>query len=114
MKPKESCQTAESGLLRAQRLLLNPRPDTLEQCVEALSQVIEVLEELARGTSRDWDSNVYMSFQRLRASTRDLHLQIAHGSNLISGWRQLRFGAGYTRSGLPEFNNPTAERLFEA
>jgi hypothetical protein len=114
MSPSESCQAAESGLQTVQKLLLEPRPDTFEQCLQALSQVIEILENLAAGSSRDWDPAVHLAFHRIRKTAGNLNLQIGHGSNLVRGWMQLRFGAGYTRRGLPEFPEREAERLFEA
>lgn len=114
MTPRESCLAAESGLLRVQRLLLDPRPETLEQCLQILSQVIELLENLAAGTSTDWDPAVHVAFDRIRKSARGLQLQIEHGSNLVRGWMQLRFGEGYTRRGMPEFTDRESARVLEA
>lgn len=114
MTPQESCQTAESGLLKAQELLLDPRPEAFEQCLHLLSQAIEILEALAAGSSRDWDPPVHLAFRRILISARTLRHQIDHGSNLLRGWMQLRFGNGYTRGGLPEFSETREQRLFEA
>jgi hypothetical protein len=114
MNPQESCQAAELRLQTAQQLLLDPRPGTLDQSLEVLSQVIEILERLAAGSPRDWDPAVHVAFDRIKAGAANLRLQVDHGSNLIRGLMQLRFGEGYTRGGLPEFAQAGAERLFEA
>jgi hypothetical protein len=106
-----SCEQAESKMRQARELL---GPATINQCLVALAQVIEVLEEVAAGNPRDWDPEIQVSFHRIRAAARDLHLQVGHGSDLIRGWMQLRFGAGYTRRGLPEFAERESEQLFEA
>jgi hypothetical protein len=111
MTPQESCQSAEAGLREAQQLL---GPGTMDQCLVALAQVIEILEEVAAGNARDWDPAMHLAFQRIRGAARDLHVQVAHGSNLVRGWMQLRFGAGYTRRGKPEYSERESERLFEA
>jgi hypothetical protein len=95
----------------AQQLL---SPSTINQCLVALAQVIEVLEEVAAGNPSDWDPEMQIAFHRIRAAARDLHLQVGHGSDLIRGWMQMRFGAGYTRRGQPEFPEHESERLFEA
>ena len=114
MSPQESCQAAEADLHTAQQLLLEPHADALEQCLETLSRVIEVLENLAAGNARDWDPAVHMAFHRIREGARNLRAQVSHGSNLVRGLMQIRFGAGYTRQGLPEFAEREAGQLFEA
>jgi hypothetical protein len=111
MTPQESCQSAEAGLREAQQLL---GPGTIDQCLVALAQVIEILEEVAAGNVRDWDPAIHLAFHRIRGTARDLQTQVAHGSNLVRGWMQLRFGAGYTRRGMPEYSEREAERFFEA
>ncbi len=111
MSPQQSCQRAESNLREAQQFL---GPSTIQQCLVALAQVIEILEEVAAGNPRDWDPEIQLAFHRIRDAARDLHTQVGHGSDLIRGWRQLRLGAGYTRGGLPEFAERESERLFEA
>jgi hypothetical protein len=111
MNPQQSCQSAESNLRQAQQLL---RAGTMDQCLVALAQVIEILEEIAAGNARDWDPAVHLAFHRIRDAARDLHTQVDLGSNMIRGWMQLRFGAGYTRRGLPEFTEREPERLLEA
>lgn len=114
MTPREHCQSAEAGLDRVRQLLLEPCPGAFEQCLPVLSQVIETLESLAAGTRHDWDPAVHQAFHRIRASARTLQPQIEHGSNLVRGLMQLRFGAGYTPGGLPVFTEREAESLFEA
>ena len=111
MSARESCVTAEDRLREAERLL---RPATLGQCLQALGQVIELLEEIAAGNPGDWDPSVHVAFSRIRSSAQDLRLQIEHGSQLVRGWMQLRFGAGYTPKGLPEFADCESRSHFEA
>ena|ERR1700722_9447188 len=114
MSPQESCQQAEAGLQTAGQLLLSPSPDALESCLPVLRQVIEILETLAARPARDWEPALRVDFHRIQANARHLQLQIQHGANLVHGWMQRRLSAGYTRAGLPEFDGPAAERLFEA
>jgi hypothetical protein len=112
--PEESCQAAETSLAAAQRLLSDPRPERLEQGLEALCRAIEIMENLAAGTSRDWDPAVHLAIHRVHASSRHLHRQVEHGTNLVRGWMQRKFGAGYNRGGLPEFTGRESARSFEA
>jgi hypothetical protein len=102
MNPQESCQAAEAKIQEAQRLMLDPRPEAIERCLNELSQVIALMEKLTTGGSRDWTPEVHASFHRIKSAVDRLRLQIEHASNLCLGWLQVRFGAGYTRQGLPE------------
>ena len=85
-----------------------------EQCLVALAQVIEILEEVAAGNPRDWDPEIQLAFHRIRDAARDPHAQSRHGSNLVRGWMQLKFGSGYARNGSPEFAPPVAGQSLEA
>ncbi len=111
MAIRDSCAAAEDRLRQAQTLL---RPNTLDQCVHALGQVVEILEEIAAGSARDWDPEMHLAFHRIRASAQSLQVQVEHGSRLIRGWMQLRFGAGYTRRGHVQLDEFEAARNFEA
>lgn len=107
----QSCRSAEARLEEAAQLL---RPSSIEPCLCALAQVIEILEEVAAGNARDWDPAVHEAFQRIRETARHLHRQVEHGRNLVRGWMQVRFAAGYTRRGQPEFDERESARFFEA
>jgi hypothetical protein len=111
MTPMESCRSAEARLEEARELM---RPATIDQCLGALAQVIEIMEEIAAGNKRDWDPAVYLAFKRIRDAAGNLHRQIEHGSTLVRGWMQVRFAAGYTRGGLPEFEERESRSMFEA
>lgn len=113
MTPRECCEAAEGGLARAGQLLLTPSPSALEESLQTLSQVLEILETLATGTSRDWDPAVHLAFRRIQTGSRALAAQIEHGSNLVGGWMQLRLGEGYSRQGSPTFTEVEAERHLE-
>jgi hypothetical protein len=102
MSPQESCQAIEEKIQAAQRLIIDPRPETMERCLAELSRVAAILEGLATGNSRDWNAEVQASFHRVRVAAQSLRVQIEHALNLWMGWIQLRMGTGYTRQGLPE------------
>jgi len=89
------------------------RPATLDQCLHALAQVIEILDEMAVGNPRDWDPEARTALHRIRGAAGNLQRQIEHGSNLVRGWMQIRFSAGYTRGGQPEFDGRESRGLFE-
>jgi len=114
MTPQERCEAAENSINAARKLLLSPSPAALEECLQILSQVIETLETLVAGSSRDWDPLVHAAIRRIRFGVSGLRVQIGHGANLISGWMQLRMGEGYTRAGSPELTDQGSNRLLEA
>lgn len=114
MNPQERCQTAERALAKAGELLLNPTPDALEECLDAFSQVIQILETLAAGTVLGRDPAVGLAAHRLQQGARALAIRLEHGSNLLRGWMQLRLGEGYTRRGAPRFAEAAATRQMEA
>ena len=114
MTAAESCRAAESRLDQAGRLLSQPSPELVDQAIDALAGVIEILEKLAAGNSRDWDPAVHLALHRIRAGVRRLRLQIAHASNLLCGWMQRKFSTGYTPRGLPEFAERESGRALEA
>lgn len=114
MTPQERCQSAEAGLEQARRMMADPRPERIEQCVEILGQVAGILENLAAGTSRDWDPAIHLALHRIQTGSRMLAMEIEQGANLVRGWMQRKFGAGYKPNGLPEFAEREHERVFEA
>lgn len=114
MTAHERCESAESSINFARKLLLTPSPAALEECGHILSQVIETLEMLVAGSSRDWDPLVHAAIHRIRFGVNGLRIQIGHGSNLIAGWMQLKMGEGYTRQGSPELAERQSKRLMEA
>lgn len=114
MTAAESCRAAESRLADAARLLSQPKAEPLGEAIEALAGVIEILEQLAAGNSRDWDPAVHLAVHRIRAGAQRLNLQIDHASRLLCGWMQRKFSTGYTPRGLPEFADRDSGRFFEA
>lgn len=114
MTSRECCESAEASLNTARQLLMNPSPSAFEDCLQALSEVTRFLESMTHGNPQDWDPTVYFTFHRIRDGVRGLRAQIEHGSNLISGWMQLRHSEGYTRRGSPELAEQQTQRLLEA
>ncbi len=114
MNPRERCQAAEQALARAGELLLTPTPGAIEECLQVLSQTIELLEGLAGETALGGDPAVPLAMHRVRDGARALGVRLEHGSNLLRGWMQLRRGEGYTRRGAPRFAEIDAMSHLEA
>lgn len=114
MDPRERCQAAEHALAKAGDLLLQPTPSAMEDCLQALTQVLEILESLAGVTAFSCDPAIPLAAHRLQAGARLLAIRLEHASNLLRGWMQLRLGEGYTRRGAPRFAEVDAMRHLEA
>jgi hypothetical protein len=99
----EICAKAEERIREAQRLLLDPRPATLDQVVAELAEVIGALRAIA--AERPTGTELRGALHRIRAMTRLLAKQIEYASNLNMGFVQLRLAHGYTRQGLPFVHN---------
>lgn len=99
----EICAKAEDRIREAQRLLLDPRPATLDRAVSELAEVIGGLRAIA--AERPIDPELRSTLQRIRTMTRLLARQIEYASNLNLGFVQLRLAHGYTRQGLPFVHN---------
>jgi hypothetical protein len=110
---QEACQETETKIQEAQRLLADPRPETLELCLSELGHAVAILEQLVAGSSRDWTPAAAASFHRIRSAASRLNQQIAHGSNVCLGWMQLQLSTGYTQHGRPEFAQNRARNSFE-
>ena len=110
----ESCRQAQIRIREVQRLLLDPRPQTLDLCEAELSRIAAVLKELVSSDSSAWGPGMLASLQQVQRGARRLGQQIEHASNFCLGWIQLSFGTGYTRQGRPVFANREAGTSFEA
>ncbi len=114
MTPHQCCESAEFGLSRVQQELLHPSPNALDESLQTLIEAAESLRALGAGGSGELDDSVRQALQRVQTSARNLRIQIDHGSNLVRGWMQLKFGSGYARNGSPEFAPPVAGQSLEA
>lgn len=93
----EICDQAERRIREAQRMLIDPRRETLDSVQSELAEVIGGL----RGLGRSLQPELRAPLQRIRAEAGTLSRQIEHASNLYMGYMQLRVNHGYTRQGMP-------------
>jgi len=110
----EVCYDIETRIREAQRLLLDPRPETLDRCESELKNVIQILEALVSKPCQEGNPAASIALHQIRNAARRLRLQIEHASNLHLGWMQLRSGSGYTNQGLPVFATVEEQSSFEA
>jgi hypothetical protein len=100
MRLAECCQDAENRLAAIQKLLTTPEPSALERC-EAELRAAAIL--LAPWVSSPEPARVEdrAALRTLRKSVRRVAAQLEHGTNLCSGWAQIRLAAGYSIQGKP-------------
>ena len=112
-----ACRAAEAKIGDVQKLLLNPRPETLDRAMADLAEVAAILNTLVnsarQGDSRKWTPAALASFHQIRLAARALRPQIEHASKFCLGWIQIRSGTGYTRLGSPVFVESEARSSFE-
>jgi hypothetical protein len=91
----ERCQAGEVKLGQVSTALLDPRPETLDDCETYLQEVIGLLEGESGTSAHKPD------LLRLRHKIRLLDLQVRQAANLCQGWAQLALSEGYTDEGRP-------------
>jgi hypothetical protein len=112
-----ACRAAEAKIGEVQRLLRDPRPETLDRAMADLAEVAAVLNTLA-GSARQagaqkWNPAALASFHQIRLAARALRPQMEHASKFCLGWIQIRRGTGYTRQGSPVLVESEATSSFE-
>jgi hypothetical protein len=110
----DACAEVEAGIQAAQRLLLDPRAETLDRSESELTRVIQILEALVSKPSPERSPAASASLRQIKRAVRKLGIQVAHASNLHRGWAQLRLGIGYTNQGLPVFVTGEERNSFHA
>jgi hypothetical protein len=110
----DACAEIEAGIEEAQRLLLDPRAETLDRSESVLTRVIQILEALVSKPSPERNPAASASLRQIKRATRKLGIQVAHASNLHRGWAQLRLVIGYTNQGLPVFVTGEERSSFHA
>jgi hypothetical protein len=113
MNPLESCRGAEARIHTVEKLLLQPRPETLDQCETELREIILILQRLVSEGKRHWTPETGAAFRTIKQATGRLRRQIEHASNLWAGWLQLRMGIGYTERGRPVYSSAEPGSTFE-
>ena len=114
LTPKlDSFHSAEGKLLAIRRLLLDPRPEVLDQCRLELEEITGLLEELVAGGFREPNPAVLSSARQVKQAAQQLKLQIQHASMFCLGWIQLTSGSGYTERGLPVLMTGESRSSFE-
>lgn len=109
----DACRGAEAKIGDVQRLLLDPKPETLDRAMAELADVAATLHGLAKSGSQKWPPAAIESFHKIRQATRALRPQIEQASKFCVGWIQIRLGTGYTRQGSPVFVESEARSSFE-
>jgi len=109
----DACRAAEAKLGDVQRLLLDPKPETLDRAMAELTEVATVLNTLVKSGTQKWNPAALASFHQIRLSARALRPQLEHASKFCLGWIQLHLGTGYTRQGSPVFVESEARSSFE-
>ncbi|MGD1090859.1 MAG: hypothetical protein ABSB35_02575 [Bryobacteraceae bacterium] len=112
-RPLESCHAAEARIQAVERLLLESRPGSLEQCETELREVAVILQRLVSEGKGHFSPETGAAFKRIKQATGRLQRQVEHASNLWTGWLQLRLGTGYTDRGRPVFSGREPGTTFE-
>jgi hypothetical protein len=113
MTSVESLERAESELMQAERLLGDVRPEAVERCNQLLSRAADIFGCLSSSPAGPHDPAMTAVLIRIRAGAARIQSRIDHASNLVRGWRQMKFASGYTRCGQPEFAEESGGRSFE-
>jgi hypothetical protein len=83
-------------------LITTPEPSALERCEVDLRAVASLM---ARWVSSPEPTGAgdRAALKNLQTAVRRLGVQVEQGSNLCSGWAQIRLAAGYSGQGKPIF-----------
>jgi signal transduction histidine kinase len=111
--PTASCRDAAARLKQVRRLLLDPRPEVLDDCQTELSGVTIALTALVSSGLDGAGLDLRTSLSDIKTIAAVLQHQIQHASNLCLGWNQLWLGTGYTDQGLPVIATGGSTRSFE-
>jgi|SRR5580704_1393253 hypothetical protein len=112
-RPLESCHAAEARIQVVEKLLLESRPGSLDQCEMELREVAIILQQLISEGKRYWTPETGAAFKRIKQAAGRLQRQVQHASNLWAGWLQLRLSTGYTNRGRPVFSSGEPGTTFE-
>jgi len=107
------CESLEVRIEMVQRLMLDPKPESLDHAVAELAEVVTALQALATSKPQKANSTILPALHKIRSGARTLSAQIDQASNFCRGWIQMRLGTGYSDNGLPIFVQSEARSSFE-